>query len=86
MAFSAGFIGLGIMGSRMAANLQTHGHRLIVFNRSRNKADALARNGAIWGESLEVLLVRSTCCSRCSRSPMWSQRTRLDRAGSSMPW
>ncbi|MEA3211466.1 MAG: binding domain of 6-phosphogluconate dehydrogenase [Chthoniobacter sp.] len=29
-----GFIGLGIMGSRMAANLQTGGHSLIVFNRS----------------------------------------------------
>jgi 3-hydroxyisobutyrate dehydrogenase-like beta-hydroxyacid dehydrogenase len=53
MSFSAGFIGLGIMGSRMAANLQAHGHRLIVFNRSRNKADALVRHGAIWGESLE---------------------------------
>jgi 3-hydroxyisobutyrate dehydrogenase-like beta-hydroxyacid dehydrogenase len=28
-----GFIGLGIMGSRMAANLQKHGHPLVVFNR-----------------------------------------------------
>ncbi|HEX4500874.1 MAG TPA: NAD(P)-binding domain-containing protein, partial [Scandinavium sp.] len=30
-----GFIGLGIMGSRMAANLQKHGHSLVVFNRTR---------------------------------------------------
>ena len=29
-----GFIGLGIMGSRMAANLQKRGHSLVVFNRT----------------------------------------------------
>ena len=36
-----GFIGLGIMGSRMAANLQKHGCSLVVFNRTRAKADPL---------------------------------------------
>jgi len=36
-----GFIGLGIMGSRMAANLQKQGHPLVVFNRTRAKAEAL---------------------------------------------
>ena len=36
-----GFIGLGIMGSRMAANLQKHGHPLAVFNRTRAKAEPL---------------------------------------------
>src|SRR5260370_7430812 len=36
-----GFIGLGIMGSRMAANLQKHGHSLVVFNRTRAKAELL---------------------------------------------
>ena len=36
-----GFIGLGIMGSRMAANLQKHGHLLVVFNRTRAKAERL---------------------------------------------
>ena len=36
-----GFIGLGIMGSRMAANLQTHGHSVAVFNRTRAKAEPL---------------------------------------------
>jgi len=33
-----GFIGLGIMGSRMAANLQKAGHSLVVYNRSHGKA------------------------------------------------
>jgi len=36
-----GFIGLGIMGSRMAANLQKQGHSLVVFNRTRAKAEPL---------------------------------------------
>jgi 3-hydroxyisobutyrate dehydrogenase-like beta-hydroxyacid dehydrogenase len=36
-----GFIGLGIMGSRMAANLQSHGYSLVVFNRTRAKAEPL---------------------------------------------
>jgi 3-hydroxyisobutyrate dehydrogenase-like beta-hydroxyacid dehydrogenase len=36
-----GFIGLGIMGSRMAANLQKHDYSLVVFNRTRGKAESL---------------------------------------------
>ena len=36
-----GFIGLGIMGSRMAANLQQQGYSLVVFNRTRAKAEPL---------------------------------------------
>src|SRR5713101_242168 len=36
-----GCIGLGIMGSRMAANLQKHGHVLLLFNRTRAKAEPL---------------------------------------------
>jgi 3-hydroxyisobutyrate dehydrogenase len=37
-----GFIGLGIMGSRMAANLRRAGYELTVFNRTRERADAFA--------------------------------------------
>src|ERR1700745_3259458 len=36
-----GFIGLGIMGSRMAANLQKRGYSLVLFNRTRAKAEPL---------------------------------------------
>jgi 3-hydroxyisobutyrate dehydrogenase/glyoxylate/succinic semialdehyde reductase len=36
-----GFIGLGIMGSRMAANLEKQGNSLVVFNRTRAKAEPL---------------------------------------------
>lgn len=41
-----GFIGLGIMGSRMAANLLKAGHELVVYNRSVSKAQALVDMGA----------------------------------------
>ena len=50
-----GFIGLGIMGSRMAANLQKGGHSLVLFNRTREKADALVAAGARWGNSPAAL-------------------------------
>src|SRR5271156_5816328 len=46
-----GFVGLGIMGSRMAANLLKKGHSLAVFNRTRDKADGLLAGGAEWAAS-----------------------------------
>ena len=41
-----GFIGLGNMGSGMAANLLKAGHRVTAYNRSLDKVDALAERGA----------------------------------------
>jgi 3-hydroxyisobutyrate dehydrogenase-like beta-hydroxyacid dehydrogenase len=43
-----GFIGLGIMGSRMAANLLKAEHGLMLYNRTREKAEALIKEGAEW--------------------------------------
>jgi len=43
-----GFIGLGIMGSRMAANLLKKGHELVVYNRTKQKAGPLIAAGAVW--------------------------------------
>lgn len=40
------FIGLGIMGSRMAANLQKSGHAVTVYNRTAAKGDPLRAQGA----------------------------------------
>ena len=42
-----GFIGLGIMGKPMAANLLKAGNTLNVFNRSRDPVDELIRLGAV---------------------------------------
>lgn len=46
-----GFIGLGIMGSRMAANLLPHTDSLIVHNRTKDKAEDVLAQGAIWAET-----------------------------------
>jgi 3-hydroxyisobutyrate dehydrogenase-like beta-hydroxyacid dehydrogenase len=48
-----GFIGLGNMGAAMARNLQRAGHRLTVYNRTRAKAEALAKEGATVAERPE---------------------------------
>jgi len=42
VAESVGFIGLGIMGSRQAANLRRAGFELTVYNRTRERAEAWA--------------------------------------------
>lgn len=42
-----GFIGLGIMGSRMAANLLKKGNDLVVYNRTREKTEPLVARGAV---------------------------------------
>ncbi len=39
---AVGFVGLGIMGSRQAANLARAGYELTVFNRTRERAEAWA--------------------------------------------
>ena len=41
-----GYIGLGIMGAPMAANLQKAGYELLVWNRTRAKMDPLVQQGA----------------------------------------
>jgi 3-hydroxyisobutyrate dehydrogenase len=46
-----GWIGTGIMGAFMAGHLQTAGHALFVYNRTRSKAEALLTAGASWCDS-----------------------------------
>jgi len=47
-----GFIGLGNMGLPIARNLLRAGHQLIVYNRTRSKAETLAAAGAQVASSL----------------------------------
>ncbi|WP_274649205.1 NAD(P)-dependent oxidoreductase [Paenibacillus humicola] len=42
-----GFVGLGVMGSPMAANLIGKGYRVAVYNRTPGKADRLLELGAV---------------------------------------
>jgi len=46
-----GFIGLGLMGSRMAPHIINAGYPLTVYNRTASKADALKELGAVVASS-----------------------------------
>lgn len=46
-----GFIGLGIMGKPMAANLLKAGINLKVYTRTKSKADYLIKAGAMWSKN-----------------------------------
>jgi 3-hydroxyisobutyrate dehydrogenase-like beta-hydroxyacid dehydrogenase len=46
-----GFVGLGVMGSRMVERLLSKGHTVTGHNRTRSKAQWLLDKGMKWGES-----------------------------------
>src|SRR5919109_3306052 len=46
-----GFIGLGVMGSRMVKRLLDAGHTVTGYNRTRSKAQWLLAQGMQWGET-----------------------------------
>ncbi len=50
-----GFIGTGVMGKSMARNLMKAGYSLVVYNRSREKAEELIQEGARWAEGIPEL-------------------------------
>lgn len=65
MAKTIGFIGLGIMGQGMAANIQAHGFSLIVWNRTRHKMQKLVRQGAEPAEHPADLAAKSDAVIVC---------------------
>lgn len=46
-----GFIGTGVMGASMAGHLLAAGNDLVVYNRTRSKAEGLLSKGATWADS-----------------------------------
>jgi 2-hydroxy-3-oxopropionate reductase len=59
------FIGLGVMGAAMAANIVKAGFALAVHNRSRGKAEALEASGARWAASPAEAARRAACIGLC---------------------
>lgn len=47
-----GFVGTGVMGAAMADHLMDAGYSLRVYNRTRQKAEALIERGAVWCEEM----------------------------------
>src|ERR1700756_5054130 len=76
-----GFIGLGIMGSRMAANLQKHGYALVVFNRTSAKAEPLREQGAKVAESAAQLAARADWLFTMLSQPEAVEQTALGSDG-----
>ena len=50
-----GFVGLGIMGGRMAANLQKAGYKLVVHDLQRQAASRHLNAGAVWADNPRAL-------------------------------
>src|ERR1043165_10152956 len=50
-----GFIGLGTMGGKMAANLQKAGYKLVVHDLTRQAASHHLNAGAVWAETPRAL-------------------------------
>ena len=67
MKLKVGFMGLGIMGAAMAANLRRAGYPVMVYNRTPGRADPLAALGAgvasspkALGHATEVIILMVT--------------------------
>jgi 3-hydroxyisobutyrate dehydrogenase len=54
-----GFIGLGTMGSRMAANLQKAGYKLIVNDLRKESAAPFIGRGAVWADTPKAVAAQT---------------------------
>ena len=59
------FIGLGVMGAAMAANIQKAGFALTVATRSREKAEPLLATGAQWATTAAEAARGAGCVALC---------------------
>jgi len=57
-----GFIGLGVMGSRVVRRLLNAGHQITGYNRTRSKAQWLLDAGMAWGETPRAVAESSDVC------------------------
>lgn len=48
-----GFIGIGVMGASMARNLLNKGFSVAVYTRTKEKAESLLSEGAVWCDSVK---------------------------------
>jgi 3-hydroxyisobutyrate dehydrogenase-like beta-hydroxyacid dehydrogenase len=76
-----GFIGLGIMGSRMAGNLLKGGHELIIYNRTKEKAKSLLSKGAKWASSPQEAASKSELIFTMLASPQAVESVALGAEG-----
>lgn len=53
-----GFIGTGVMGKSMAGHLLKAGYPVVVYNRTKSKAEELIQSGAVWKDTVAEVAVR----------------------------
>nr|WP_091174623.1 NAD(P)-dependent oxidoreductase [Paenibacillus sp. 1_12] len=63
------FIGLGVMGSRMAARLIKAGFSVTVYNRTVNKVEPLVQLGASWAATIREAVERADVICTCLSMP-----------------
>lgn len=76
-----GFIGTGVMGSRMVKKLLSNGYRVEVYNRSPEKAAALVEFGAELQTQIAVLAENCDVICTCLSMPQDVQQVYLGEAG-----
>ncbi|WP_416654528.1 NAD(P)-dependent oxidoreductase [Bacillus amyloliquefaciens] len=52
---TVGFIGLGVMGNSMAAHILEAGYPVLVYTRTKQKAEEILNKGAVWQETVKDL-------------------------------
>ncbi len=50
-----GFIGIGVMGKSMAGHLMKAGYTVMVYNRTKEKAQEILEQGALWQQDISQL-------------------------------
>jgi 3-hydroxyisobutyrate dehydrogenase-like beta-hydroxyacid dehydrogenase len=60
-----GFIGIGNMGSRIARRLLEHGYQLMAYNRRREAAEAMVKDGATVADSIATLASNADVILSC---------------------
>lgn len=53
-----GWIGTGVMGSSMCGQLLSAGNELVIYSRTKSKAEELLAQGAVWADSPSELAVQ----------------------------
>ncbi|MEB1807078.1 MAG: NAD(P)-dependent oxidoreductase [Bacillaceae bacterium] len=64
-----GFIGTGVMGSRMVKRLLAEGYKVTVYNRSPEKVERLIEEGAFQAEDIATLSSQSDVICTCLSMP-----------------
>ena len=76
-----GWIGTGVMGISMGGHLMDAGHRLTVFNRTRDKARPLVEKGAAWVDTPKEVAQNSDIVFTMVGSPEDVQEVILGNEG-----